>query len=196
MPVGEPVLGFREFEQHRDPPGMVVAPDKKQTPLPQQGRQASNPFCGLLLLVVALFWSSVVVNLLRYLVLLVIDLLLFLLRQMTTVGLSVSSNFVVDVVLFILQMRGLAGIHLVILNPVGNAVLLVFCSLADLAAEIMLRVSVVFILMDLIRQLVLLLLQLRAIGRCQVAVVLRAHLVFFLVNVRHIVFQPRCFAGG
>lgn len=101
----------------------------------------------------------VAIDLLRPPVLLTVDLLLFLCRQFAAVGRAVFGHFPVDSGLVALQMRGFARGQLSALDALRDAVLLVQGALADFALGIrILDCGIVLILIDLLRQLILLLL--------------------------------------
>ena len=80
--------------------------------------------------------TLVVLDLLRHLILLAVDLLSLLRRQVATVGGSVIADFVVDVALLIFQPRGLAGIQLPFAGTAGDAVLQVLSPLPDFSDRV------------------------------------------------------------
>src|SRR5215467_12224538 len=138
----------------------------------------------------------VVIDLVRHFVLLPIDLRLLLLRQLAAVGGAVGADFLIDGRFFLLKIGSFAGGELSALHAVRDAVLLIFRALADFTLGIaILHSTIVLVLINLLRKLVLLLRQGLLVGGGQLAVIKLAHIALFLVQCRFFLFQILGFAG-
>src|SRR4029077_14988746 len=136
------------------------------------------------------------VNIFRRLVLFVVDLLLFTGRQLAAVGLAVRGDLLVDALLLVLELCRFAGRQLPALDALCDAVLLVFAALAHFRVAIVRRIGVVFVGVDLLREVVLLLVDL-GLSRCrQLAAVGLAVCFGFAVDGCFFSFQFRGFTGG
>ena len=125
----------------------------------------------------------VAIDLARFAILLAVDLLLFLRGQLAAVGSPIVADFVVDPRFILLQMRRFPGRKLSALYALGDAVLLVLSALADFAlGRGVLSSGVVLVLIDLFRELVLLLRQGLFVGRRQLPVIQAAHVALFMIE--------------
>ena len=104
--------------------------------------------------------------------------------------------FVVDALLLIFESCRFAGSQLAALDALRDAVLLILAALADFAVAVLRGIGVVLVVVDLVRQVILLIVQLGAVGGGQMAVVFRAHRVLFLVDARFLGFQVLRFTSG
>ena len=95
-------------------------------------------------------------NVLRRRILFMVDLLLFRSRQRSAVGLAVRGNLPVDALLLLLGLGRFASGHLPALDALGDTVLLIFAALVHFVVGIVLGASVVLVLADLLRKLILL----------------------------------------
>ena len=101
-----------------------------------------------------------VVNLPRNLVLLLIHGSFVSLSQLATVGLAHSAHFLVDALFLIFQMRGFPRFQLAALDALRDAVLLILASLPNLVVTVVCRIGIVFVRGDLVRKVILLIVQL------------------------------------
>src|SRR5271167_33662 len=139
----------------------------------------------------------IAVDLARLAILLAVDLLLFLRSQFAAVGLPVVVHFLVDLGLVIFQMCGLTRGQLTTLDALRDAVLLVLLALAHFTLRVgILHRGVVLVLINLFRELILLLIQGGLVGPGQFAVVQFAHVALFLVHGRFFLLQVRGLAGS
>src|SRR5581483_2163335 len=125
--------------------------------------------------------------------------LLPLLRsQAATVGGAVLGNFVVDTALVALQMSRFPRSQRAVGNAAADAILLMVFATVDGIGRILVGNSlrVVLLVVDLLRQLGLLRINLGAIGSGQMTIICLAHVVFFAVDLRFFMFQPRRFFRG
>src|SRR5229473_1173890 len=112
------------------------------------------------------------VDVARRLVLFLVDLLLFASRQRAAIGFAVAGYVLVD------------------------ALLLFFAALADFVVAIVGGVGIVLVGVDLLRHLILLLVDLGFFGRRQLSAVGRAVRAGFLVDGRFLVFKVGGFSGS
>src|ERR1700756_2188051 len=138
-----------------------------------------------------------VVDLVRYVVLLAIDLGALLRRQRAAVGGAVVADFAVDAGFLALEIRRFARRQLAALDPLRDPVLLIFGALPNFTLRVrVLHGGVVPVLINLLRELVLLLGENPAIGSGQLAGILAAHQLFFFVEIRFFLLEIGGFAGG
>src|SRR5258708_22078375 len=81
-------------------------------------------------------------------ILFAIDLAMLLRRQLSPVGCAIGANLLIDSLLAILGARGFAGSHGAILDAVGDAVLLIFATLADFVVAVVRLRGVVLVVVD------------------------------------------------
>src|SRR5579864_2323585 len=166
---------------------------KKTAPRLARGPSCFRFYSPLLMFVVVL----VPVDLARLAVLLAIDLGMLLRRQLAAVGLPVGPNLLVDARLVVLKVRGFTGRQLAALDALRDAVLLILLALADFALGIrILHGRVVLVPINLLRQLILLLVQRGLVGGRELAVVQFAHVALFLVQAGFLPLQIGSFTGG
>src|SRR5258708_7470891 len=97
------------------------------------------------------------VNILRRLVLFVVDLFLFSGRQLAAVGLAVRGDLLVDALLLLLELCRFAGCQFPALDPLRDAILLVFAALIHFVVAVVRRIGVVLVFVNLFLEVVLLL---------------------------------------
>ena len=90
------------------------------------------------------------------LVLLFVDLLLFALGQVAAIERAVRARLLIDRCLPLFQTSSLARCQLTGGDSAGNTILLVLTPLVDFIIPVVLRCGVVFVLVDLLAQIVLL----------------------------------------
>src|SRR5258708_30506157 len=89
------------------------------------------------------------VNILRRLVLFVVDLFLFSGRQLAAVGLAVRGGLLVDALLLLLDLCRFAGLQFPALDPLRDAILLVFAALLHFVLAVVRRIGVVLLFVSL-----------------------------------------------
>ena len=77
------------------------------------------------------------------------------------VGFAVRGDLLIDALLLALQLGSFTGCQLPALDALGNPVLLVFPALADLVVAVLRGVGIVLVLIDLVRQVILVVVDLR-----------------------------------
>lgn len=85
------------------------------------------------------------------------------LRQLAAILFAHSLNFPVDALLLLFELGGFAGRQLSALDTLRDTVLLIFLALADFALEVV-GPAIVLVDVNLVRQVVLLVVQLFAVG--------------------------------
>ena len=98
-----------------------------------------------------------VVNVARRAVLALVDRAAIGAGQVAAVCLTIRSSLAVNALLLVFEPRRLTGGQLPAANALRDAVLLVFLTLADFARAIVLHGGIVLIVVDLVRQVILLL---------------------------------------
>src|ERR1700746_779456 len=137
-----------------------------------------------------------VVDLVRHAILLAVHLCPLLRGQMTTVRGPIIANFAIDPSFLVLEVRRFTRRQLAALDSLRNAVLLILGALSDFAFRIrVLHRRVVLVLINLLRQLILLLVDHGTIGTGEFAAVLAAHQLLFFVQVRFFALEIRGFTG-
>jgi hypothetical protein len=129
-------------------------------------------------------------------ILLAIDLSLFLVGQFATICGAVGANLLVDSLLAVLSASGLSGGHRSILDSVGDAILLVFSALSDFIVAVVSLSGVVLVGVDGLAQIVLLAIDLLVLLRGKFAVVRRAVILDFAVEIGLAGFKVLGLAGG
>jgi hypothetical protein len=118
-------------------------------------------------------------------------------RQFAAVGHAIIADLMVHRSFTLFNMGGIACGHLTTLDALRNALLLVALPLPDLAFGVyILRGSVVLVFINLVRELVLLLMQRGAVGGGQMAVVQLAHVMLLLVKFGFFFLQMPCLSGS
>src|SRR5579863_9843690 len=175
--------------------GESQKPLNKQTPRNEPGRRSGlrggESSCRLLAAVL------IAIDLARLAVLLAVDLLLFLSGQLAAIGLAVGADLPVDARLILLEVGSLARRQLAVLDPVGDAVLLILLALAHFTLRIcVLHGRIVLVVVNLMGKLVLLLVQRGFVRVVQVAVIPLTHVALFLFHLRLLLFEIRSFTRG
>jgi len=93
-----------------------------------------------------------VVDVLRRLILLLIDGLLIRIGQLAAVCLTHPAHFGIDALLLIFQLRRFTRSELSALYTLCNAILLVFTALSHFIIAVMLGVGIVLVVVNLVRQ--------------------------------------------
>src|SRR6266481_2280700 len=136
------------------------------------------------------------VDVARRLVLFLVDLLLFASRQRAAIGFAVAGYVLVDALLLFFELSGFTRSELAALDALSDAVLLIFAALADFVVAIVGGVGVVLVGVNLLRHLILLLVDPGFFGRRQLSAVGRAVRAGFLVDGRFLVFKVGGFSGS
>src|SRR5437016_8340875 len=178
-------LPFRSAWQKRR--GVLV---RTRTPLLLQAVGGSLVRFRLRLEVVFL-----VINVLRRRILFMVDLLLFRSRQRSAVGLAVRGHLPVNALLLLLGLGRFASGHLPALDALGDTVLLIFAALVHFVVGIVLGASVVLVLADLLRKLILLPVDLFFLRRRQLATTRRAVRFGLAIEGRFFGFQLGSFTS-
>src|SRR5579883_531872 len=158
-----------------------------------QGLLPSSDFTRLCLL-----HSTVVllvVDRFRCPVFLLIHLLAFCRREFSTIGRSFIVDFTVQVRLLVFEMRGFSGRQLPALDSLPNALLLIPLPCPNFPG-IMLSGRIVLVLVDLLRQMILLLVQDFPVRVGELAIIESAHLMLFLVQPLLLPLQRTCFPSS
>src|SRR5579872_2016019 len=132
----------------------------------------------------------VAVDLKRHLILLTVAVLLLLRGQFATIGGAIVADFVVDLRFILLQVSRLPGSQLAALHALCDAVLLVLGAFADFTLRVgILHRGVVLVLIYLLGKLILLLVQGGLVSSGQLAVIQRAHVLLFVVQIGLFLFE-------
>src|SRR5579863_6349022 len=153
-----------------------------------------TPLCNVLLgrgLAVVLL----VVDLLAGAVLALVDVFLFLRRQLATIGTAVGGDVAVDILLVVLRLRSFRWRHLSALDAVGDALLLQIAAGTDFIVAIVLCGAVVLVVVDGSAQVILLAVHLLTLLRSERTSVRGAIVVNLAVQMRLPVFQVLGFTG-
>lgn len=128
-------------------------------------------------------------------VLFFVNLLLLALRQLATVGCAVRLHLLINTALLVLELGGFAGSQLAALDALRDALLLIGLALPDFALAVVLRRGVVLVVIDLLRKLILLLVDLLLLRARQLAAVGRAIRPRFAVDGRFFILEIGGLAG-
>lgn len=129
-------------------------------------------------------------------VLFVVDLGALLTGQFAAVGLAIGADLLVDALLAILGASGFAGGHLSTANTLGDAVLLIFATLADLVVAVVGRVGIVLVVVDRAAEVVLLTIDLIAFLLGELTTVGGAIVMNFTIEIGFAAFEIFGFTGG
>src|SRR5215831_8855020 len=127
-------------------------------------------------------------------ILLMVHESLFVRRELAAIGFAHAVHFAVQPLLLLFQAGGFSGSQLAAFDALCNAILLVLLAFAHFAVAVVLGCGVVLVVVDAIREAILLIIQLGAINGGEVAVVLGPHRVLFLVESSFAGFQALGFA--
>ena len=112
-------------------------------------------------------------------------------------AIAIVANLAIDSSFLVFEIRRFTSCQLTALDSVRDAVLLILGTLPDFALRIrVLHRRVVLVLVNLFRQLILLLVDHLAIRAREFAAVLTAHQLLFFVQVRFFALEIGGFASG
>src|SRR5208283_795580 len=115
--------------------------------------------------------------------------------QLATICRAVCLHLLVDSLLLIFELGGFTSGQLATLDSLRNAVLLIFAALADFVISVVGRVGVVLVVVDLVRQLILLLVDLLFFGLRQLPTIGCTIRTRLTVNGRFFRFEIGSFAS-
>jgi len=138
----------------------------------------------------------VLIDLLRHLVLLAIDLRTLLVGQFAAIGRAIIFDLIVDPALAALQVLRFSGGQLAAGNALRYASLLIHFTLADFRRWSLPHVGIVLVSGDLLREPVLLFCKLFLVVVVQLAAVLLLHLILFAIETGFFSLQVGGFTGG
>ena len=104
-----------------------------------------------------------IVDVSRSAVLALVDRAAIRTRQLSTVRLAIRRCFAVNALLLVFELRGFTCRQLSALDTLRDAVLLILLALADFTGAVVLHSAVVLVVVDLVRQVILLVVEFGAV---------------------------------
>lgn len=125
-----------------------------------------------------------------------VDLLFLVPRELAAVRGAVARHLLVDTLLLVLKLGGLAGGQLSALDALGDAILLVLAALSNFVVAVLRGVGIVLVVVDLLGKLVLLPVDLLLLRWRELSAVCRTVRARFAIDRRFFRFEIRSFTGG